>query len=476
MIGVMTNRHPSGSAARAVRVAIVGSGPSGFFAAGHLLGNRDIRFEVDVFDRLPAPYGLLRSGVAPDHQTIKRIDKVYKKTAAKEGFRFFGNTKVGADIPVATLAKHYDQVIYAVGSEDSRSLNIPGIDLNGSDSATAFVGWYNAHPDFVDRTYDLEQTTSVVVVGVGNVSMDVARILAQDPEELASTDISEEALAVLRKSAVRDIVVLGRRGLAQAAFTHQEIKELAHQSNADLVVIPEEVALDERSEAYLESNPDTSVQKNIDIVHEQIPKGEGDKARKIRLRLRVSPVEVHGEDGSVTGVTIEHNELVLDEAGNLRPRGTGKRERIASQLMLRAVGYRGIPIEGLPFDERTGIITNRDGRVCMPDDSETLMPNTYVVGWAKRGPTGLVGTNRGDARHTVDAMIADLDGRILSDDPAKTPEAAAEMVFQHQPDAVTYEDWQYLDEIELKRGESMGKIRDKFLRVDDMLQALKDRD
>ena len=472
---VMSTSIALGSAERPVRVAIVGSGPSGFFAAGFLLGHKDLVFEVDLFDRLPSPYGLLRNGVAPDHQQIKRIERVYRKTAAKFGFRFFGNVKIGDDIPVETLAKHYDQVVYAVGNESSRRLNIPGIDLQNSDSATAFVGWYNGHPDFVDRGYDLEHTTSVVVVGVGNVSMDVVRILAHDPDDLASTDIAEPALAVLRKSNVREIWVLGRRGPAQAAYTPHEIQELIKLPGADVVVRPEEVKLDPLSAAWLAENPDLNVSKNVEAVHKQAAVGEGSRPTKIRLRLLTSPVEVMGDEGRVAAVRIEKNELYLNDRGQLRPRGTGQHEQVDAQLVLRAVGYRGIPIEGLPFDTDLGIIPNQGGRVCQSASSDAILPHTYVVGWAKRGPTGLVGTNRGDAKDTVEKMIEDLQGRMVTDDPNKTTRAAAEMVARHQTAFVSFEDWAHLDQLEIERGQAMGKVRDKFIRVEDMLEALRNR-
>ncbi len=456
----------AGSPERPLRVAIVGSGPSGFYAAEALLNAKDVVVQVDMFDRLPTPYGLVRGGVAPDHQKIKNVIMVYEKIAARPAFRFFGNVMLGRDLQVDDLARHYDQIVYAVGNESDRRLKVPGEDLKGSHSATAFVGWYNGHPDWRDQDFDLAQS-SAAVIGIGNVAIDVTRILAEDVVVLAKTDMARHAVEALRSSQVKTVWLLGRRGPAQAAFSPAEIKELCELHCTDLVVRAEELELDEVSKATLEKDPEAK--KNYGLLVEQAKKGEGTRERKIRLRFCVSPTELVERNGRVAQLKLELNQLIPDGKGGLKAQGTGKTETIEAGLVFRSVGYHGVPIPGVPFDQKAGHIPNQEGRVLT--EADAVLPGSYVVGWAKRGPSGLIGTNRADSVLTVKMMLADV--AALPEGAPKTAEAALETVKARQPEFVTFQDWKLLETLELARGKETGKIREKFTTVADMLAAIK---
>lgn len=450
-----------------LRVAIVGSGPAGFYAAEHLLKPDQPAVEVDMFDRLPTPFGLVRGGVAPDHPKIKSVIRVYEKTAARDGFRFFGNVELGRDVSAPELAERYHAVIYAYGAETDRHLGIPGEELPGSDPATAFVGWYNAHPDYADLEWDLSHERAIVI-GNGNVAMDVARMLALTADELRQTDVADHAIEVLAESAVREIHVLGRRGPAQAAFTNPEIRELGEMVDADVHVDPADVELDPLSAAFLESDDaDVTARKNVEIVTDFCGRKPTGKSRLIVLRFCVSPVEIRGE-GKVEAVEIGRNELV-GEDGAIRARDTGERETIEAGLMLRSVGYKGIGLDGIPFDEARGVIPNEGGRMLDSEGSHVL--GQYAVGWIKRGPSGVIGTNKKDALETVDRLISDLEaGRM----PAQaSPQAAAivELLSERQVDYVSFADWQAIDAAEVERGEPQGRPRVKFTRIEEMLEA-----
>ena len=321
---------------------------------------------MDIFDRLPTPFGLVRAGVAPDHPKIKSVIRVYEKTAAREGFRFFGNVEVGRHVSAAELAERYHAVIHAYGSPTDRQLGIPGEDLQGSHPATAFVAWYNAHPDFAELEFDLS-CERAVVIGNGNVATDLARMLALTREELETTDTAEHAIDVLGASKVREIVVLGRRGPAQAAFTNPELRELGEMKDADVDVDPAEVELDDLSRAYLASDEaDITTRKNVEIFTEFSQRQPEGKRRRIVLRFLRSPVEIQG-DGRVERLIVARNELYRDESGAIRPRDTGERETLECGLVFRSIGYKGVGLEGVPFDERRGVIPNQGGRVSDPE-------------------------------------------------------------------------------------------------------------
>jgi len=456
-----------GTPERPLCVAIVGSGPSGFYAADALLKAPGLNARVDVFDRLPTPYGLVRGGVAPDHQKIKAVIAVYEKLALDPRVRFFGNVKLGRDVSVDDLRARYDQIVYAVGCESDRHMGIPGEDLKGSFSATEFVGWYNGHPDHRAREFDLS-CEAAAVVGIGNVAIDVARILAQDPELLAKTDIAAHAVDALRQSRIKRIYLLGRRGPVQAAFSPKEIEELGEVRHADFVVRPDELALDEVSKAGLS---DAEAKKNFEELTRISARGEGSKDRKILLRLCVSPVELIGRDGKVSAVKLERNSLEPDGKGSVKAKGTGQFETLEGVgLVFRSVGYRGIPVPGVPFDEKAGRIANDAGRVT---DGARPVIGEYVVGWAKRGPSGLIGTNRADSVATVSNMLADLkDGKLPARDVDASLDATPKLLAAKNVRSITFAQWKELDKLELARGKGAGKIREKFTRVEDMLDAL----
>jgi len=460
---------PVGTEDNPLRVAIIGAGPSGFYAAEHILKDERTHAQVDLFDRLPTPFGLVRGGVAPDHPKIKSVIRVYQKTAAREGFRFFGNVKVGHDIEVEDLERLYHAIVYTVGCETDRQLGIPGEELPGSHAATAFVGWYNAHPDYHEETFDLS-CGRAVVIGNGNVAMDVARMLALTEEELRGTDTADHAIEVMAASSIREIVVLGRRGPAQAAFTNPEIKELGEMVDADVVVDPAEVELDPASQAYLDSDEaDKTSRVNVEILRDFSTRRPQGKSKRIVLRFLASPVEIEGE-GRVERIVIGRNELT-EVDGTLRATDTGERETLECGLVLRSVGYTGIPIEGVPFDEKRGTILNEGGRVLDSHDAGHKVGH-YAAGWIKRGPSGVIGTNKKDAQETISHLLEDTAaGRLLEPDSPE-PSAVEDLLAERGIRYVTFEDWQAIDEAEVGRGEPHGRPRVKFVRVEEMLETL----
>jgi ferredoxin--NADP+ reductase len=460
----------TGTSGAPLRVAIVGSGPAGFYAAEHLLRCEELDFEVDVFDRLPTPFGLVRAGVAPDHPKIKSVIRVYEKTAAREGFRFFGNVEVGRDIDAGELAEHYNAVIYAYGTPTDRHLGIPGEELEGSHAATEFVAWYNAHPDFADRRFDLS-CERAVVIGNGNVATDVARMLGLTLEELEATDTADHAIEVLGHCGIKEILVLGRRGPAQAAFTNPELRELGEMVDTDIDVDPGEAELDELSREFLESDDaDITTRKNVEIFRDFAQREPEGKPRRIVLRFLRSPIEIQG-DGKVERIVVARNELYRDESGRIRPRDTGERETIDCGLVFRSIGYKGIGLDGVPFDEGRGVIPNEGGRVTDPERGEPA-PGQYAVGWIKRGPSGVIGTNKKDAQETVDNLVEDARAGSLPSPPgAADRDAIARLLDERAPDHVTFEGWQSIDAAEQERGKPLGRPRVKFVRVDEMLDA-----
>lgn len=442
---------------RPYHVAIVGSGPSGFFAAASLLkaadGSEHPDVAVDMLEMLPTPWGLVRSGVAPDHPKIKSISKQFEKTAADPRFRFFGNVSVGEHVQASELAERYDAVIYAVGTQSDRALNIPGEDLPGSIAAVDFVGWYNAHPNFEEATPDLSGSRAVVV-GNGNVALDVARILVTDPDVLGLTDIADHALESLRPCGVDEVVVIGRREPLQTAFTTLELRELGELDNVDVIVDPAQLegVTDEDAAAA-----GKTAKQNISVLRDYAKRSPRPGHRRIVLRFMTSPIEIKG-DGRVESIVLGRNELVTDETGRVSARDTGEREELPVQLVVRSVGYRGVPTPGLPFDEKTATIPNTGGRV---EGSR----NEYVVGWIKRGPTGVIGTNKKDSQDTVDTLLADLanagpDG--LADFPDDHADRLADWLASRQPKLVTTAHWELIDAHERAAGEARGRPRVKL--------------
>ena len=461
---------PIGTSENPLRIAIIGSGPAGFYAAGQLQkakSHPDLDVQVDVFDRLPTPWGLVRAGVAPDHPNIKAVSRVYEKTAEHPGFRFFGNVELGRDITHDELLERYHAVLYAVGAQTDKRMGIPGEDLPGSWAATEFVAWYNGHPDYRHLEFDLSGETAVVV-GNGNVAADVARMLALTRDELAETDVADHALTVLAESNVREIVVLGRRGPAQAAFTNPELLELGDMTDADVFVDPGDAELDPLSRAFIESEAaHATAKKNVTIVHGYAGREPEGKPRQIVLRFLASPVEIVGSE-RVEGVRIARNELVADESGAIRARATDAEELIPCGLVFRSIGYRGTALAGVPFDEAGAVIPNDRGRVLA--DGEPVR-GEYVVGWIKRGPTGIIGTNKRDAQETVDLLLEDLDARRLLDPADPDRESLDALIAERRPDAVSYAGWQAIDEAERTAGEPHGRPRVKLCSFEELLEA-----
>ena len=436
-----------GSAERPMRVAVVGSGPSGFYALLALSRAANLHVQVDIFDRLPTPFGLVRAGIAPDHASIKAVAKSYDRLARLPYVRFFGKVCVGTDVHPEELAAHYDAVVWAVGCESERRLGIPGEDLPGVHSATEFVFWYNGHPEYADRSFALEGARRVVVIGNGNVAMDVVRVLARHPAELAATDIARHAWTALHGSTVTDLALLGRRGPAQAAFTMPELRELSELPAAHLHVDPE--GLDWAGPA----------DKRVDLLRAVRDRPVRHAPRTVRLRFCVSPVAFLGGD-RVEAVRLVRNRLeTRGDSVVAVPEGAPWDEPV--DLVFKAVGYRGIALPGVPFDEGRGHIQNQAGRVV--DRAGERVPGQYVVGWAKRGPTGVVGTNKPDAEDTVLALLTDLAGRRSG----PLPEIGA-LLEQRGVTHVDWAGWQRIDAEELRRGGVHGKVRDKLVHLHEL--------
>jgi ferredoxin--NADP+ reductase len=460
-----------GTDAQPLRVAIVGAGPAGFYAAEHLLRQDRLVIQVDMFDRLPTPFGLVRFGVAPDHQKIKSVTAVFDKTASHPNFRFAGNVELGTHVTVADLRAHYHQILYTTGAQTDRRMGIPGEDLQGSHPATEFVAWYNGHPDYRDCQFDLTQER-VAVVGVGNVAVDVARVLCRLPEELARTDIADYALEALRHSRAREVYLLGRRGPAQAAFTNPEVRELGELPGADVSALPDEVALDPLSQAALDRTPDRATTKKVEILQEYARRAPTGKPRRLILRFLVSPVELlEGTGGRVGAMRLVRNELAATPAGTLQARPTDRFETLPVGLVFRSVGYRGVPLPDVPFHESWGVILNEKGRVVDPDTKQPVL-GEYAAGWIKRGPTGVIGTNKPDAAETVTAMLEDAAGGHVLRPAHPSPAAAEALVRARQPRVVAYADWRRLDEVETAAGQRQGRPRVKLTRVDEMLETV----
>jgi ferredoxin--NADP+ reductase len=445
-----------------IRVAVVGAGPAGFYAAGQLLA---AGMEVDLFERLATPWGLVRYGVAPDHPKIKSVTRVYEKTARKDGFRFHGNVEAGADVAHEELAAAYHAVLYAVGAATDRRLGIPGEDLPGSHAATEFVAWYNGHPDHADLDVDLSARTAVVV-GNGNVALDVARMLALDAGALRPTDAADHAIEALAASQIEEIVVLGRRGPAQAAFTNPEVRELAELGDADVLVDAPPGCLLGAEDA------DPTAQRNVELLRELEAAAPAGRRKRLVLRFATSPVEIVGGD-RVRGVRVVRNALERD-GGRIVARPTDDSELIEAQLVIRSVGYTGVPLAGLPFDDVRGTIHHRGGRVTHVGTEDPLA-GVYAAGWAKRGPSGVIGTNKKCARETVDALLEDLAAGALPD-PSVSRDELLETLDRRGVDVVDYAGWERIDAHERSLGEPHGRPRVKLVRrAEHLRHAVADR-
>jgi ferredoxin--NADP+ reductase len=455
-----------GTESNPLRVAIFGAGPAGFYAADYFLKLTNIVVEVDMYDRLPTPFGLVRGGVAPDHQKIKSVTAAYDKVAAKPRFRFFGNVEYGKHIKLDDLKQHYHQVLFSTGAQTDRRMGIPGEDLKNSHPATEFVAWYNGHPDYRDLNFDLS-VERVAVVGVGNVAIDVARILCLTPAELAKTDIADQAYEALSKSKIKEVYLLGRRGPVQAAFTLPEIKEVGEMEDADAITLPDEVVIDELSKVELEKS-ERDNQRKVEVIQSYAGK-QPTKNRKLFVRFLVSPTELSGE-GKVSKMKLVKNKLVGDDKGNISAKATDKTEELNVGLVFRSVGYRGVALPEIPFNDKGGTILNEKGRVV--DANKQQVVGLYAAGWIKRGPSGVIGTNKPDSVETATLMIEDAQ-KGTTWTPAKADKDSVEaLVKSRQPNYFSYPDWQKLDKMEVEKGKALGKPRVKFTSVDEMVKAV----
>lgn len=449
-----------GTHERPLRVAIVGAGPGGFFAADSLLRSL-VLCHVDMFDRLPAPYGLVRGGVAPDHPKIRNVTKTFEKTASHERFNFLGNVCVGRDVTVEELRRHYDAVLFSCGAETDRRMGVPGEDLSGSHTATSFVGWYNAHPDFRDCVFDLSQEVALVV-GVGNVAMDVARILCTPVDLLKNTDIAAHALDALAESKVREVHIIGRRGAAQVKFTLPELKEMGEIPGCDPVVDPAELALGPSCQEEINTPGMTRI---IEVLQEYSVRPSTPGNRRVRFHFLLSPQELRG-DGRVERVLLERNRL-SGPAFHQKAWGTGETVEMPCGLVFRSIGYRGLPMPGVPFHERDGVFPNTEGRI---EDNGRVLPGLYVAGWIKRGPSGVIGTNKPDSLETVKSLLTDT--AHLEHCPVPDTEPLRVLLKERGIRVVSFDDWLKIDAAEQARGAALGKPRERFTRVEEMLAVL----
>ena len=457
-----------GDPSEPLRVAVVGSGPAGFYAAEALLGHPELAVEVDMIDRLPTPFGLVRAGVAPDHPKIKNVIKRYEKTAGHEAYRFFGHVTVGRDVGADELAGLYHAVVWAYGAGADRRLGIPGEDLPGSHAATEFVAWYNGHPDFADCEFNLD-CERVVVIGNGNVAADVARMLVLPRAELEVTDTAPYAIDALAGSSVREVLILGRRGPAQAAFTNPEVRELGELTDADVVVDPAAVAADETTTAFLDSDAaDATNRKNLESLTGFAEREPTGKPKRVELRFLRTPLEIQGE-GRVERIVVGVNELHRDDSGAVRARTTAATETLECGMVLRSIGYLGTGIDGVPYDAAAGVIPNERGRVL--GEGGGPHPGHYVVGWIKRGPTGVIGTNKKDAQETIETLLGDAGAGSLPDREGVDPDALPKLLGERGIHFIEFDGWRAIDALEQQRGADAGRPRIKLTALEEMLEA-----
>lgn len=448
-----------------MHIAIIGSGPAGFYAAEALIKRTDAIVHVDVFDRLPTPYGLVRGGVAPDHQNIKAATRFFERTAAHPSFRFFGNVRLGRDVTVEDLRQHYHQIVYATGNEADRRLGIPGEGVECCTPASVFFGWYNGHPDYREAKIDLT-ASRVAIVGHGNVAVDAARILLRSPAELEKTDIAAHALEVLRASKVREVFLLGRRGPGQSAFSPRELDELGNMAGVDPIVFSDEL----EAFAGMATSADAHQKENLKILRDFAAQQPKPDTKKVHIRFLVSPTEVIANgSGKVSGLKLEKNRLFVDADGNVSAHRTGETEMLDVGMVLPAIGFSAERIAGVPFDDKKRVVANRDGRVIDPA-SGSVIANEYVVGWARSGPQGLIGSHKRASAQVVAHMIADGAGLTARELPDR--EQLVALLRERGLQLVTFADWKQLDDVEVARGARRGAPREKIVDVAAMLGAL----
>lgn len=447
-----------------LRVAIVGSGPAACYAAQELLTRTGV--EVDMFERLPTPWGLVRAGVAPDHQGTKAVTGLFRTMTTKPGFQMHLYVEIGTHLSHQELLDHHHAVVYAHGAARERRLNITGVDLPGSVAAGAFVSWYNGHPDFADLSYDLS-CDRAVIIGNGNVALDVARILVMDVDVLSASDMAHHAVEALRHSNIREVVVVGRRGPAQAAFTGSELLALTQLSGVDVIVDPEDLVLDDMTRADLEG-PDVNAATlfKFTLLNELAARKPVEANKRILLRFLSSPIAVTGDDRAA-GVRLVRNTLYRDAAGTVRARPTEQEQTLDAGLVLHSVGYRGLAVSGVPFDEIRGIIPNEAGRVFDADTGQPV-PGVYATGWIKRGSTGVIGTNKTCAQATVSCILEDFAAERLPAPQAGCSELC-DLIGERQPLSFGIDGWHAIDSVEQERGAAQDKVRAKVVDIKEML-------
>ncbi|WFU12886.1 FAD/NAD(P)-binding protein (plasmid) [Rhizobium sp. CB3090] len=448
-----------------LRVAIVGAGPSGFFAAEALLRS-NTPVEVTMIDRLPSPHGLVRAGVAPDHPKLKQATLVFEKIAQLEGFRFFGNVEIGRTIGIDDLRQTHHAVILSYGASEDQRIGVAGEDLANSHSAREFVGWYNGHPDYRDRRFDLSGEVAVII-GQGNVALDVARILSKPVDELRKTDIASHAMEVLAESRLREIYIVGRRGPAQAKFTSPELREFGTLAGCSATVVSEELELNEASRVEATDRMSRTIATNLEILSTFDNAGDNAKAKRCHFRFFLAPQVILGDTQvraiqfartALSGPAFDQKATVTDESWTL-----------PCQFVLRSVGYRGVAVEGVPFEPRRGLVPHAEGRVVDLDGK--VVPGLYAAGWIKRGPTGIIGTNRACGVATVETLLSDADR--LGTDAKPGAEGLQQLLEKRGAHPTTFGDWRQIDRVEIERGERLGKPREKFTRVEEMLDLCK---
>ena len=450
-----------------LRVAVIGAGPSSFYAVEALLDSEDATVEIDMFDRLPTPFGLVRYGVAPDHLRVKSVTRRFAAIARHPRLRFFGGVEYGTHIALEDLKRHYHQILFATGAASDSKLGVPGEDLKNVHAARDFVAWYNGHPDFRSWSFALTQRR-VAVIGMGNVALDIARILCLTPAELAATDMPEYARSALAASGVEEVFVVGRRGPAQAAFTPPELRELAKLEGADLILRSEEIELDDISRAALDAGDDRAAKRNVALLEELAEAPPAGKARRLHLRFLASVAAFSANEHDAVGsMALSRNRIAAKETGTVVAEATGEIEDLPVALVFRSVGYRGEPLPGLPFDARWGVLPSDRGRVLDPSDGQRC-EGIYAVGWIKRGPSGVIGTNKPDARETATSMLEDARRGLVLDPIAPGSEDAAATVRSRRPRYFTFDDWLVIDELERARGRAAGRPRLKFTSVEEM--------
>ncbi|KKO83788.1 FAD-dependent oxidoreductase [Corynebacterium otitidis] len=444
---------------RPLRVAVIGSGPAGIYASD-LLVKADQEVSIDLFEKMPAPFGLIRYGVAPDHPRIKGIVKSLHRVLEQDDIRLLANIEIGRDVTVEELRDFYDAIVFATGATGDRNLNIPGADLPESYGAGQFVGFYDGNPNFT-RDWNLT-ANKIAVIGVGNVGLDISRVLAKTADELHTTEIPDNVYEGLHESAASEVHIFGRRGPAQAKFTPMELKELDHSENIEVIVDPEDIDYDEASEeARRASKSQDLVCQTLEGYAMREPK---DAPHKIYIHLFEAPVEILEKDGHVAGLVTERQEL--DGEGGIRP--AGKQTTWDVQAVYRAVGYRSDPVNGVPFDEKKNVIPNDGGHVLAGPEGEQVA-GLYATGWIKRGPVGLIGNTKSDAKETIGMLLEDFDAGRLAEPAHPEPEAITKFLEDRKIAVATWEGWHRLDAAERARGEEEGRERKKLVEWEDMI-------